>query len=242
MYLSEKLSAITYIEHGFSTATQDNLPTNLLHLHQQHSNTVVEAGSNDESGKIAADAVFTRSSRPISIITADCLPILVSSTTEPFVAAIHAGWKGLSTGIIKNSFSAFSLAGVDKSSLKVALGPCIMECCYEVQLQMIRDIESIHGALWAGDQPPWFSSQPAHSVNSAIATHGEAWLSLSRYCMLLLKAEGINPSQIEESAICTYCSDLGFGSYRRRQHRSEQKTFQYSWIRSLLLDRPSNPE
>ncbi|MGA8137462.1 MAG: laccase domain-containing protein [Pseudomonas gingeri] len=107
MYLSEKLSAITYIEHGFNVAMQDSLPANLLHLHQQHSNTVVEVGSNDESGKIAADAVFTRSSRPISIITADCLPILVSSTAEPFVAAIHAGWKGLSTGIIKKLVQRF---------------------------------------------------------------------------------------------------------------------------------------
>jgi len=234
VYFSEKLSAITHIEHGFGTTTKDGLPANAFYLHQTHSNKVIEAGINDESGKIAADAVFTKSSRPIAVMTADCLPVLVSSTTTPFVAAIHAGWKGLSTDIIKNVFSAFSLAGVDKSSLRVALGPCIMECCYEVQLQMIRDIESIQGALWAGQQPPWFSSRPAHNANSAVATHGEAWLSLSKYCIFLLMAEGINPDQIDEAAICTYCSNLGLGSYRRRQHQSEPKTFQYSWIRSLL--------
>ncbi len=234
MYFSEKLSAITHIEHGFGITTKDGLPAHAFYLQQTHSNRVVEARVSNESGKIAADAVFTTSSRPISIMTADCLPILVSSTTAPFVAAIHAGWKGLSTGIIKNAFSAFSLAGVDNSSLRVALGPCIMECCYEVQLQMIRDIESIHGVLWAGKQPPWGSSRPTHHADSAVATHGEAWLSLSKYCIFLLMAEGIKPDQIDEAAICTYCSNLGLGSYRRRQHKSEPKTFQYSWIRSLL--------
>ncbi|WP_191487673.1 polyphenol oxidase family protein [Pseudomonas sp. FEN] len=233
MYFSKKLSAITHIEHGFCNITKNGLPANEFHPQQEHSSKVIEARASDDSGTITADAVFTKSSRPISIITADCLPILVSSTAEPFVAAIHAGWRGLSAGIIKNSFNAFSLAGIDKSNLRVALGPCIRECCYEVQLQMIRDIEAVHGVLWTGEQTPWSSSRPTHNANSALVTHGEAWLSLSKYCHLLLTAEGINPSQIDESAICTYCSNLGFGSYRRRQHKSEPKTFQYSWIRSL---------
>lgn len=234
MYFSEKLSTIDTIEHCFGTTLADGMPPETVKLHQKHSSVVVEVGAGDITEAITGDAVFTKSSRPVSIVTADCLPILVSSVSEPFVAAIHAGWKGLAAGIIKNSFDAFALAGIDKSSLRVALGSCIMECCYEAPTQMTKDLENIHGAMWPVDQPPWSFSRPAHNGNCAIATHGEAWLSLSRYCTYLLLAEGLTPFQIEDSAICTYCSNLGFGSYRRRHHKSEPKTFQYSWIRSLL--------
>lgn len=234
MYLSGKLSAINTIEHCFGSPVTERIPPGTLQPHQKHSSQVIEVYADDMTGEVVGDAVFTKSSRPVSIITADCLPILVSAVSEPFVAAIHAGWKGLAAGIIKNAFEAFSRAGIDKSSLRVALGPGIRECCYEVSLQMTGDLESTHGAMWPVDQPPWSFSRPAHQVNSAKATHGEAWLSLSKYCTYLLMAEGVEPGQIEDSAICTYCSDLGFGSYRRRQHRSEPKAFQCSWIRSLL--------
>jgi len=234
MYYSKMLCMLSNTEHGFGVSIEDAVPRNTFHLRQMHSSNVIEITGLETSGEIDADAVFTRSSRPLSIATADCLPVLVGSSSETFVAAIHAGWKGLSSGIIRNSVNAFSQAGIDLSSLKVAIGPCIMECCYEVPLQMISELQVVHGEVWSKKQPPWFFSRPVHNANSALETHGEAWLSLSKYCVLLLLAEGIKLSQIEQSTVCTYCSSLGFGSYRRRHQRSEPKNFQYSWVRSIF--------
>ncbi|SDH74758.1 conserved hypothetical protein [Pseudomonas flavescens] len=209
------------------------MPAGTFYLRQQHSSQVVEIAGQEPAGDLSADAVFTRSTRPVSVITADCLPILVGCTSGRFVAAIHAGWKGLLGGVIANALGAFSQAGIERQSLRIAIGPGIMACCYEVPTQLTQELQRIHGRLWSGNQPPWFVVRPCQHANSAVASHGEAWLSLARYCTLLLLAEGIEAKHIEASNLCTYCSGLGLASYRRRHHRAEAKAFQYSWIRCL---------
>lgn len=233
MYSAKLLSLLPNIEHGFCAPMDESMPADTFYLQQMHSSHVVQITGLEPSGELCADGVFTHSNRPVSIITADCLPILVCSASGSFVAAIHAGWKGLLGGVIANAMGAFHQAGIARESLRIAIGPGIMECCYEVPSQLTEELQRTHGRLWSGKQPPWFITRPCHGANSAVASHGEAWLSLARYCTLLLLAEGIETQQIESSNLCTYCSDLGFGSYRRRQHRAETKAFQYSWIRRL---------
>jgi len=233
MYSAKLLSQLSSIDHGFCLPMEEAVPADTFYLRQQHSSQVVQMLGNEKSGEISADAVFTHSPRPVSVITADCLPILVGSTSGGLAAAIHAGWRGLIDGVIANSLCAFSMAGIARESLRIAIGPGIMECCYEVPKELTNQLQLTHGRLWSETQPPWFGSRPPHNVESAQASHGEAWLSLIRYCKLLLMAEGIESSQIEASNLCTYCSGQGFGSYRRRQHLQQPKSFQYSWIRCL---------
>lgn len=61
---------------------------------------------------------------PLAIKTADCLPIVIEGETG--VVFLHAGWRGLATGILR------------KPELKlirpqrVLIGPSIHECCFEV--------------------------------------------------------------------------------------------------------------
>lgn len=233
MYSAKLLSQIPNIDHGFCLPMEETVPADTFYLRQQHSSQVVQIVGHEKTGELNADAVFTHSNRPVSVITADCLPILVGSTSGSFAAAIHAGWRGLMNGVITNSLSAFSKAGIAQESLRIAIGPGIMACCYEVPKELTDQLQLTHGRLWSETEPPWFGSRPPHNAESAQASHGEAWLSLIRYCRLLLMAEGIESSQIEASNLCTYCSGQGFGSYRRRQHLQQPKSFQYSWIRCL---------
>lgn len=236
-FVSENLCLIPNIAHSFGVAGKADLPQDLFYCAQQHGTDVVQADAGQPAGIICADAVFTRTTRPIAVVTADCLPILVGSSRDEFVAAIHGGWKGLVGGIIENAFNTFRQSGISLEYLHVGIGPAIQPCCYEVSQSLISHIELVHGHVWRGSQPPWTVTQLATSEPSccarATATHATAWLNLPLYCKYLLEFVGLESEHINMVDVCTYCSGEGLGSYRRRVHFGEPKIFQYSWIKLI---------
>ena len=236
-YRSENLCVIPSIAHAFNVAGATDLPQDLFYCAQQHGAGVVQLGAAQQAGVIAGDAVFTRTTSPIAVVTADCLPILVGSDRDEFVAAIHGGWKGLVAGVIENAFKAFRQSGIKLEHLHIGIGPAIQPCCYEVSQSLISCIESAHGHLWRGRHAPWSITQSASAQSSccarATATHATAWFDLPLYCTYLLESVGLDKEQINTVGECTYCSGKGLGSYRRRGHFGEPKAFQYSWIKLL---------
>ncbi|WP_408733417.1 polyphenol oxidase family protein [Pseudomonas sp. LS1212] len=237
-YHAQNLDSLGHVSHAFSRTGDPSLPTNLFCPAQENGVKVMEVTLEHKSGLVTADAIYTSTNRPIGIITADCIPLLIGACERQFVAAIHGGWKGLVSNIIGDSFRAFRQAGVSANELRIGLGPSIHSCCYEVSLSMIETLEAVHGHLWKGKSAPWSREQGHPSVRPQLATakstHNEAWLDLNRYCDYLLEAEGITKAQVCKIDICTYCSSQCFGSYRRRSHLCEPKKFQYSWIRANL--------
>lgn len=228
------LNQISGIRHAFSTLGAA-LPSNLFFCSQIHSGEVVEASTTLPSGIIRGDAVLTHSSRPIAVVTADCLPLLISSEDGTWVAAVHGGWKGLHGGIIANVLQHFASKGIAPQQLRVAIGPSIKPCCYEVSADFIDTLSATQDPLWPAAQAPWSREQPAPLLPPQIPppqpTQADSlWFDLSRYAVHLLHAAGISDEQIEISELCTYCSTPALASYRRRMHRGEAKAFQYSWI------------
>ena len=80
---------------------------NLFTMNQTHSNKVVVVDKNNQDIKrIQADALITNIKNiAISVLTADCVPILIYEKTNHTVACVHAGWKGAINGIIENTFN-----------------------------------------------------------------------------------------------------------------------------------------
>ncbi|NIA27974.1 MAG: multi-copper polyphenol oxidoreductase, partial [Desulfobulbaceae bacterium] len=76
------------------------LPARPQLLNQVHGTRAVRIGSADfDGGPPEADAVIADRSADICVVrTADCLPILLCSVDGQEIAAIHAGWRGLSAG------------------------------------------------------------------------------------------------------------------------------------------------
>ena len=99
----------------------------LVYNQQEHSNRVVRAASG--RGGEQADGLWTdEPGIPLLAMSADCLPIvLVTTQGRPGLAVLHAGWKGLLSGIVAAGADALG-GGV----LAAAIGPGIGPCCYEV--------------------------------------------------------------------------------------------------------------
>ena len=94
---------------------------------QTHSTVVnrAEAGSRGAPG----DALWTdEPGIPMLALGADCALIAMARTngSQPALAVLHAGWKGLLAGIVE------SAANVLGPGFAAVVGPTIGPCCYEV--------------------------------------------------------------------------------------------------------------
>jgi len=176
----------------------------------------------DPAKEIQSDAIICHSKETtISIITADCIPLLIASLDAEIIAVVHAGWKGLSQGIIKNTIEKINSLNTSESELFFCIGPHIMPCCYEIKKDLIESVKKTS------------SNKVDISLFTEIKGSDSIYLNLADWCKYLLMSEGVNPLNIESINHCTYCSAHGYGSYRRRTHHAEKKSFQYSWIKKI---------
>lgn len=122
------------------------------------------------------------------VLAADCLPVALISRGG--VAMVHAGWRGLATGVLAAGVAALREAGGD-APIAAAIGPGAGRCCYEVSEQLI-DVFSAYGA----------------------DVHDGRLLDLKRIAALQLAAAGVQ--EVHDVELCTMCSDPSlFFSHRR---------------------------
>jgi YfiH family protein len=77
----------------------------------------------------AGDGLVTgQPATALAVFTADCAPVAFASP-EGVIGIAHAGWRGLSAGILEATVAAMRRLGA--TEIDAALGPCIRPCCYE---------------------------------------------------------------------------------------------------------------
>jgi len=154
---------------------------------QVHSDRAV--GALDFYSGYEADAAYSRDPEHVlSVLTADCLPILLYFPPG-FVAAIHAGWRGLYHDIIPKTLALLPQGGI------AAIGPAIGSCCYEVGETLAADFQNKFGKEVVDR-----SREKPH-------------LDLIRVALQQLDACGVD--EVEAAQICTRCHPDLFFSYRR---------------------------
>ena len=106
---------------------------NLFTMNQTHSNKVVVINdSNKHIQRINSDALVTSQKNiAISVLTADCVPVLIYDEVNQIIGSIHAGWKGAFSGIIENTLDQIIKLS-QNAKISVAIGPCIGLNNYEV--------------------------------------------------------------------------------------------------------------
>jgi YfiH family protein len=80
-----------------------------------------------------ADALVTATAGiALSILTADCAPVLFADADAGVVGAAHAGWKGAVAGVTDSTIAAMEALGARRQNIIAAIGPCIAQASYEV--------------------------------------------------------------------------------------------------------------
>jgi len=104
------------------------LPAEPLWLRQVHGTEVVDALK--AMPGVEADGAHTDTAGVVlAVLTADCLPVFLCDRRGAKVALLHAGWRGLSAGVIENGVRALDMP---RSGLLAWLGPAIGPESYEV--------------------------------------------------------------------------------------------------------------
>lgn len=115
------------------------LPDEPKWLVQQHTTNVVELKPRCSVSN-PADAAYTLSANVVAVVqTADCLPVLLCDTAGTVVAAVHAGWRGLAAGVLRNTvLEMLNRSGISSSDLLVWLGPAIGPSAFEVGEEVLE--------------------------------------------------------------------------------------------------------
>lgn len=170
-----------------------------LWLNQVHGTAVVQADRCLHS--VEADASWTNVPElACAVLMADCLPILLCDRAGTQVAAAHAGWRGLSAGIVRNTVAALE---ADPSQLLAHIGPGI-------------GVE--HFQIGAEVREAFLEQAVNDSHRDAIARqfHQRAdglYADLQGLAQAELAALGVR--DISRSPWCTYANPQTFYSYRR---------------------------
>lgn len=182
-------------------AAELGFKTNFQWLRQVHGNAtelVTKAGPPP-----AADSLITRTPGIVlGVLTADCLPIFACNRTGDEAGVIHAGWRGMSTGIIENTLAAMQTHAAD---LLIWLGPAILNCHYEVG-EDVREA-FLNSTANAAEQ---------NLLNGAfrpLAAPGKFHADLAGLAEIKLRSLGV--TSISGGKLCTHCDSERFFSHRR---------------------------
>ncbi len=195
--------------------THAHLPHEPRFLRQTHSAKVVELDESHRSAKqgfVQADACITRIPGVIcGVLSADCLPILLCDAPGTVVAAVHAGWRGLYSGIIAKTIQAMA---VPPCNLSAWIGPGISYSHYAVDVAfrqrfIEKDPHLAKHFYYSNDSGQW------HADLKGIARH-----QLQR-CQV---------KSIAQTPLCTFQNPSLFYSHRRDTRRQGDTGRQASLI------------
>jgi len=167
---------------------------------QVHGAAVLTVSEGGLAGE--ADVLVTgRPGLPVSVFSADCVPILVFDPAGLRVAAVHAGWRGTVVGAAREAVRALAQAGGAPEDFVAAVGPSIGPCCYEVDKPVIGRLQLAHPDRWGA----WVASRG----------EGKWMLDLWAANEALLREAGMRGALIDNPRLCTGCRADLFYSYRR---------------------------
>jgi polyphenol oxidase len=176
----------------------------LSFVHQVHGAEVriVAAGMSEPPELARADGQATDArDRALVALTADCLPVAVAG--HGAVAMLHAGWRGLSGGVLAAGVRAVRELGAD-GDLSAAIGPGAGPCCYEVGSE-------VHDAF-------------PH------ASHAHRGRNLDLKTIAREQLERAGVGTVADIGICTICSDAEILFSHRRDGGITGRQAGVAWL------------
>jgi len=211
MVRSKILENIKGIDHYFFNGLESTSKTvvNLLKesysCQQVHNNRI----SKVQSKKFYSDCdgLIADKKSTIVIRSADCLPIFLFERDRKIITALHAGWRGLLCGIINNYCKMTKVHG-DMRKVYAGIGPHIGICCYKVKKPVIDSFSKLTDNI-----------KQLYQVRQ-----NSFFLDLGAVAKYQMMKVGIPLENIEDTDICTNCSESYF-SYRR--DKSEKRNYSF---------------
>lgn len=180
-------------------------PHALIGVHQVHSSDVVTVDETPPSAPHRADALVTATPGVVlSILTADCQPVLFSDPQAGVIGAAHAGWKGALSGVLERTIEAMEALGAKREAITAVIGPTISQRAYEVGPEFFED---------------FMAEDPGYGRFFAGGEGDRMQFDLPAFGLFKLRQAGVGNA--EWTRHCTYSDPARFYSYRRSVHHKE---------------------
>jgi YfiH family protein len=200
---SDQTEAVAINRHRAAEALQVD-PLCLIGVHQVHSADVVTV-TGPLPDRPRADAMVTATpGLALSILTADCQPVLFADTDAGVIGAAHAGWRGALDGVLEAVLDAMEALGASREDTVAVIGPTISQRAYEVGPEFL-------------DQ--FIADSPDNARFFANGDGDRMLFDLPGFGLHRLRQAGIG--QAEWTRHCTYFDADRFYSYRRCTHAKE---------------------
>ena len=188
----------------------DLLPSQPYWLNQTHSDNI--AILEDVSDLILPfDAsVTTQKNKICAVMTADCLPLLMTNKQGSVVMAVHAGWQGLVNRIVVKSIGCLvSRYNVNAKDLLVWLGPAISSRHFEIGDEVKCKLQA---SMVTQSDTPFVKGDKS----------GKWFADVYQIAREQLLEVGV--SDVYGGEYCTYEDDELFFSHRRATHQGSSST------------------
>jgi YfiH family protein len=194
----------------------DNKVVVVDHLQRGRGRTDAADAIPDTDGLITANTNILLTS-----FYADCVPLLFISPRQRIIGVAHAGWKGTNKNIAKQMINTFKdKFQITQGDIKVAIGPSIGGCCYEVDDRVAEPLSAM--------------IKPEVRNNYLLpTTHGKYMADLKKINHHLLVEAGVPEDNVVVSSWCTACrTDLLF-SHRKEQGKTGRMAAYVGWQREV---------
>lgn len=189
----------------------------LVRMRQVHGERIVPV--RDAEQRIGeADGMMTDvAGLALTVLTADCVPLLMVNPSRQIVAAVHAGWRGTLAGIAGGATRmAEGEWGTEPHEWQIAMGPAIGGCCYEVDAEIGQRLES----RWGEMPDAW----------SRFGRKGQLDLRAANRAILVRR--GMRPESIFAIGPCTACAQTDFFSHRGSHGQAGRQLSYLGWSAS----------
>lgn len=184
----------------------DLLPTEPVWLKQVHGSTVSTPDSRKlgTCGPFEADASISNiPNEVLAILTADCMPVLFSSNAGDVVGAAHAGWRGMSGGILENTVREMCALSPNLTPQEISawMGPAISSNAFEVGEDVLQAFVAQGSDILKQAFTP-ISGRPGKYLADL-------------YLLARDRLNTLGIKQIGGGDFCTFTDKKNFFSYRR---------------------------
>ncbi len=183
----------------------------IVKLNQVHSSKVIIVNHQNENQNFKkADGLVTNiKGIGLSILGADCAPILLYDKVSNIIGACHAGWRGAIKNIIESTVAKMENVGSKRYDITAIIGPTIQKSSYEIKEDVAQIVKNTQ----------------FYKENNSILFYKDNNKYLFDLPLLLkqsLKYSKIK--KIEDLKINTYTNSDFFFSHRRSSHESPTAT------------------
>lgn len=178
--------------------------THLISVHQIHSAIALPLDTPPDPPPKADAMVTATPGLALSVLTADCQPVLFADAQAGVIGAAHAGWRGALDGVLDATLDAMEQLGAQRAQIKAVIGPCISQRAYEVGPEFLEH---------------FLAEDPEHARFFAGGAGDRLHFDLAGFGLHRLRAAGVR--ECEWTRHCTYSDPARFFSYRRSVHQRE---------------------